>query len=147
MILRSFSNFLSIIVALLICLPSQGEEKIDIWNKNNKKNENPAQTDTEELRTPNRVIFNKTKTSDPNQKILIENELNKSNNNTQIFGVYDPSKFNFDLNMWSSTNADEIRASLKRLKKIKLSKTSNEILENILLSFSTRLKICQIKNL
>jgi len=136
MILRSFSNFLSIIVALLICLPSQGEEKIDIWNKNNKKNENPAQTDTEELKTPNRVIFNKTKTSDPNQKILIENELNKSNNNTQIFGVYDPSKFNFDLNMWSSTNADEIRASLKRLKKIKLSKTSNEILENILLSFS-----------
>ena len=38
--------------------------------------------------------------------------------------------------MWSSTSADDVRASLKRLKKIKLSKTSNEILENILLSFS-----------
>ena len=38
--------------------------------------------------------------------------------------------------MWSSTEADEVRASIKRLEKIKLSKTSNEILENILLSFS-----------
>ena len=38
--------------------------------------------------------------------------------------------------MWSSTKAEDVRASLKRLKKIKLSKTSNEILENILLSFS-----------
>ena len=38
--------------------------------------------------------------------------------------------------MWSTTNADDVRSSIKRLKKIKLSKTSNEILENILLSFS-----------
>ena len=38
--------------------------------------------------------------------------------------------------MWSSTKAEDVRASMKRIKKIKLSKTSNEILENILLSFS-----------
>ena len=84
MILRSFSNFLSIIVALLICLPSHGEEKIDIWSNNNKKPENSSQTDTNQLKTPNRIIFNKTKTSDPDQKILIDNELNESNNNIQI---------------------------------------------------------------
>ena len=38
--------------------------------------------------------------------------------------------------MWSSTNAEDVLASIKRLRKIKLSNTSNEILENILLSFS-----------
>ena len=38
--------------------------------------------------------------------------------------------------MWSSTNAEDVRASLKRIKKIKLSKTSQNILENVLLSFS-----------
>ena len=38
--------------------------------------------------------------------------------------------------MWSNTKAEDVRASIKRLKKIKLSKTSNDILENILLSFS-----------
>ena len=38
--------------------------------------------------------------------------------------------------MWSTTKAEDIRASIKRIKKINLSKTSNEILENVLLSFS-----------
>ena len=38
--------------------------------------------------------------------------------------------------MWSTTNADDVRDSLKRIKKINLSKTSNEILENVLMSFS-----------
>ena len=38
--------------------------------------------------------------------------------------------------MWSTTKAEDLEASLKRLEKIKLSKTSNEILEKILLSFS-----------
>ena len=38
--------------------------------------------------------------------------------------------------MWSSTKAEDIRSSLKRIKKINLSKTSSEILENVLLSFS-----------
>ena len=34
-----------------------------------------------------------------------------------------------DLNMWSTTKAEDLRSSLKRLEKIKLSKSSNEILE------------------
>ena len=38
--------------------------------------------------------------------------------------------------MWSTTSADDVKSSLKRLREIKLSKTSNEILEGILLSFS-----------
>ena len=38
--------------------------------------------------------------------------------------------------MWSATNAEDLRASLKRISKIKLSKTSEEILENVLLSIS-----------
>ena len=38
--------------------------------------------------------------------------------------------------MWSTTKAEDVRSSIKRIKKINLSKTSNEILENVLLSFS-----------
>ena len=38
--------------------------------------------------------------------------------------------------MWSATKAEDLRASLKRLDKIELSKSSNEILEAILFSFS-----------
>ncbi len=64
-----------------------------------------------------------------------EGEINKLDE-TKVFGVYDPSDFNFNLNMWSTTKSEDVKASLSRIKKIKLSKTSNEILENILLSIS-----------
>ena len=36
-----------------------------------------------------------------------------------FFGVYDPEDFNFNLNMWSNTKAEDVRASIKRLKKDK----------------------------
>ena len=38
--------------------------------------------------------------------------------------------------MWTSTKGEDVKASLARLEKIKLSKTANQILERILLSFS-----------
>ena len=43
--------------------------------------------------------------------------------------------------MWSTTKAEDVKSSIKRLKeKIKLSKTSSDIFENILLSFLIHLK-------
>ena len=53
-----------------------------------------------------------------------------------MFGIYEPANYNFSLNMWSKTKAEDLRSSLKRLNKINLSKSSNEILEAILFSFS-----------
>ena len=57
-------------------------------------------------------------------------------NEQKVYGIYEPANFDFSLNMWSTTKADDLRSSLKRLNKIKLSKSSNEILEIILFSFS-----------
>ena len=72
-----------------------------------------------------------------NQSIKIENgPLDISAKESKVFGIYDPAENDFNLNMWSSTKAEDIKASLKRLEKIKLSKTANIILERILLSFS-----------
>ena len=48
---------------------------------------------------------------------------------------FEPANYDLNLNMWSNTKADELRSSLKRLEKIKLSKSSEEILEIILFSF------------
>ena len=59
-----------------------------------------------------------------------------ANDENKVIGIYEPADNNFTLNMWSTTKAEDLEASLKRLEKIKLSKTSNEILEKILLSFS-----------
>ncbi len=134
--LKSFNYFYCLLFFSLCFTSLKGEEKIDIWkNKNNKQViENNKKTNnniSQELNSKN------IKTIELNQNIKIEDSsLELSNKETKVFGIYDPAENDFNLNMWSSTDANEIKSSLKRIEKIKLSKTSNQILEKILLSFS-----------
>ena len=69
-------------------------------------------------------------------KIKIENEVLVASESPKVFGIYDPAENNFDLNMWSTTKVDDLKSSLRRIKKLRLSKTSNQILEKILLSYA-----------
>ena len=134
--LKSFKYFYCLLIALLYLTSVKGEEKIDIWKNKSKKqviqNENlNNDKDFQELNLEN------IKTIELNQNIEIEDSsLANSTKEVKVFGIYDPAENDFDLNMWSTTNANEIKSSLKRIEKIKLSKTSNQILEKILLSFS-----------
>tara|TARA_B100000963_G_scaffold61509_1_gene49445 strand:- start:5706 stop:7448 length:1743 start_codon:yes stop_codon:yes gene_type:complete len=134
--LKSFSYLFSLLILLFSLSDVKGEEKIDIWNnQDNKKKQEDLNPEKTEKNQSERINLIKKETPS-SQKILIEEDVNKADREIQVFGIYDPAEFNFNLNMWTSTKADEIRASFKRLEKIKLSQTSNEILENILLSFS-----------
>ena len=136
--LRSFNYFLGLLIALAFFTPLNSEEKIDIWkkDKNKVKNQSVENEDTNDDIAPKKLRLNATKTVEPNQKIKIENGLITSSNENKVFGVFDPAENNFDLNMWSTTKAADFKSSLKRIEKIKLSRTANEILEKILLSFS-----------
>ena len=132
--LKSFNIFFSLLIAL--SSPSlKGEEEINIWKKKDKTQVSNTEKLNEEKEN-NKIDFSKTLNVNNNQNIKIEDSLLDSSNEINVFGVYDPSDYNFNLNMWSETKAEDVRASLKRIKKIKLSKTSSEILENVLLSFS-----------
>ena len=71
-----------------------------------------------------------------NQMFDIQDTLNDSSEEIKVYGIYDPADYNFNLNMWSSTQANDLRSSLNRINKIRLSPTSEEILEYVLLSFS-----------
>ena len=136
MILKNFSKFLSLLIIFIFTFYVQAEEKIDIWkNKDLKKDKNLENNIDVSL-------TNKNKDNSPLKKIETIKKIEitdgsiETSKEASVFGVYDPEDFNFNLNMWSNTKAEDVRASIKRLKKIKLSKTSNDILENILLSFS-----------
>ncbi len=135
MISKSFNNFFGFLIIILFSTVLNGEEKIDIWKNKNEKKEEISQTNDEQIKE-NKIDFEKILNSNSNQNITIENTSIDKDNEAKVFGVYDPADYDFNLNMWSLTKAEDVRASLKRLKKIKLSQTSNEILENILLSFS-----------
>ena len=132
--LKNFKFFLFVFLSSFLIFPVLTEESIDIWkNKKKDKDLNSSVINNEEKI---KNIINSAEKIDPDKSIKIEDGVISAANEKNVFGIYDPADFNFNLNMWTSTNAEDVRSSIKRLKKIKLSKTSNEILENVLLSFS-----------
>ena len=135
MISKNFKILLALIFAALIFSPLKGDDKIDIW-KNKKNNGNIDSNQSNTVKKKDDIKPNLAEPVEANQDILITDGAIDNSQEIKVFGVYDPADYNFNLNMWSTTKAEDVRSSIKRIKKINLSKTSNEILENVLLSFS-----------
>ena len=135
MILKSFKIFFGLLIILLFNLPLQSEDKIDIWKNKDKKEISIKEKNLTE-KNIDKINLKNSQAIKIDPKIEIEDNFSSDKSDQQIFGIYDPADNNFNLNMWSTTSADDVKSSLKRLREIKLSKTSNEILEGILLSFS-----------
>ena len=131
--LKSF-KYLTGLLVFILSSPLWSEEKIDIWKNNTKKNIETSNSSTQAAQENNNtkaanIIESPTKIQiEENNEIIAEKE--------NIYGIFEPANYDLNLNMWSNTKADELRSSLKRLEKIKLSKSSEEILEIILFSFS-----------
>ena len=130
--LKSF-NYLVALLLIFSSTPIFSEEKIDIW-KNKKENIKDAQVQGTQV--------DQQKDLRPSQKIKALEEIqiqegsDISQEEAKVYGIYEPANYNFNLNMWSTTKAEDLRSSLKRINKIELSKSSREILEAILFSFS-----------
>ena len=67
-----------------------------------------------------------------NTVIELDDELNTSE--IKIIGLYDPEDYDLDINMWLNSDGDQLKNIFSRLKKIKLSRDSAEILEISLLT-------------
>ena len=135
--LKSFNNLIGLlIISFYFYSPVLGEEKIDIW-KNKNENEiikNLPRKDNKDIqKLPN---SQSSETIEALDKIQIQESSTFQSTEQKVYGIYEPASYDFDLNMWSTTKAEDLRSSLKRLNKIELSKSSNEILEAILFSFS-----------
>jgi len=120
----------------LFFTPLKSEDKIDIWNNKDKKQKTNVQEVTDE-KNLQKLNLDSIKKIELNKNIKIEDSsLNNNSTQSKVFGIYDPAENDFNLNMWSSTKAEDIQAALKRIEKINLSKTSKQILEKILFSIS-----------
>ena len=130
--LKSFNYFFGLLI-ILLSSPLLSEEKIDLWK--NKKEKSVEPTIQKNQDDQNASINNSNQTIDSLEKIQIQ-ETSTTTQDQKVFGIYDPADHDFNLNMWSSTKAEDLRSSLKRINKVKLSKSSKDILEAILFSFS-----------
>ncbi len=109
------------------------EKPVDIWN-------NKSQTKTENINVKEaikqepKIDISKLK---QNQKEPIEiSESQSQDANIKLIGLYDPGQNDLSLEMWMRTNGELIKQSLKRIDKIKLSKFSEEIFLNTILTYS-----------
>ena len=132
--LKSFNYIIGLLI-ILFCTPLQSEEKkIDIWDKNKeKKMEIPKPLDDEGALKSN---VKPLQTIETIEKIQIQEDFVKQPDEQKVYGIYEPANYDLNLNMWSTTKAEDLRSSLKRINKIDLSRSSEEILEGILFSFS-----------
>ena len=131
--LKSFKYLLGLFIIFNFS-PLYSEEKIDIWK--NKKQTNTRTTETESKEVQKKPNLKSSQTLQALEKIQIEESPSIQSKEKKVYGIYEPANYDFNLNMWSTTKAEDLRSSLKRLKKIELSKASNDILEAILFSFS-----------
>jgi len=132
MISLSHLNKLIIFVFFLLIFFSKfslaEEEPVDIWkSQEDQKNDIGIQSGEQEIKIENSVLLDDEQKTDVT---IDEDYIGKSNSN--IIGIFDPEDNNFDLNMWSLTDGEDIKKILKRIDKLKLSKLSEDLLFRIL---------------
>ncbi len=130
--LTSLNKYLSFLILVILFQPLFAEEEIDIWNKEKKQIPETIENDNPEKNISSQSIF----TNQQNNNIEIENEILNTSKEANVFGIYDPAENDFDLNMWTTTKAEDVRSSIKRINKINLSNTAEKLFENTILSFS-----------
>ena len=132
-------KYFLIIISLLIGLNSFADEKpVDIWNIEKKKTEDNLNTNSISSESK-KVIENNNKSSIYNmqsqkQTDLIKLEENLSKEEIKIIGLYDPEDYGLNLNMWTNSDGDQLRAIFSKIDKIKLSRDASEILNISLLT-------------
>ena len=131
--LKSFSYFVGLLI-ILFHSPLLSEEKIDIWKSKKEITNDKPKLDNQDDQI--QLNLKSSQTLKALEKIEIQEGSTIQSDEPLVYGIFEPSNFNLNLNMWSRTNAEDLRSSLKRLKKIELSESSKEILEAILFSFS-----------
>ena len=104
------------------------DEIVDIWEKKENQNEQGDQTNNEQDTTIKSPIL-----LDDISKIVIKIDENKiENQDRSVIGIFDPEENNFNLNMWTKTDGEDIKKVLKRINKLKLSKLSEDLLFQVL---------------
>ena len=119
-------------VALHLNFAFADNDPNDIWEDSEQKIEKNNQTSQDEDIKIESPILSK-----EINKIVIAIDEDKIDNQTQsVIGIFDPAENNFNLDMWSQSDGDDIKKVLKRISKLKLSKLSEELLFQVLFTNS-----------
>ena len=100
---------------------------VDIWEKKKKKNDQSNQINSEkEIKIESPIL------SEDINKIIIIDENEIKDPGKSVIGIFDPEENNFNLNMWSQSDGEDVKKILKRIDKLNLSKLSEDLLYQVL---------------
>ena len=129
--LRSLNNFFFIFLTIIILFTnvSLSNEPTDIWNIT-KDNSNLDNINEEEKKDDSIYINTSEKTS-------IKSEFNEEAlyaSSIELIGLFDPAENDLSIDMWSSSDGDQIMNILNKIFKMKLSHDAKELLKISLLT-------------
>ena len=100
---------------------------VDIWEKKKKNNDQNNQINNEkEIKIESPIL------SEDINKIIIIDENEIKDPEKSVIGIFDPEENNFNLNMWSQSDGEDVKKILKRINKLNLSKVSEDLLYQVL---------------
>ena len=101
---------------------------VDIWEKKKKKNDQSNKINNEkEIKIESPIL-----SEDINKIIIIIDENEIKDPEKSVIGIFDPEENNFNLNMWSQSDGEDVKKILKRIDKLNLSKLSEDLLYQVL---------------
>ena len=129
--LRSLNNFFFIFLTIIILFTnvSLSNEPTDVWNIS-KDNSNLDNINEEEKKDDSIYINTSEKTS-------IKSEFNEEAlyaSSIELIGLFDPAENDLSIDMWSSSDGDQIMNILNKIFKMKLSHDAKELLKISLLT-------------
>ena len=114
--------------SILVFDSAMAATAVDIWKKQDNQSEQNIEDNKEKKITIESPIL-----SDDVNKISIEiDEQAIDKTNQKIVGLFDPEENNFNLNMWSTSNGEDIKKILYRINKLQLSQLSEDLLFKVL---------------
>jgi len=131
---KNLSIFLSFF--FLFSLKVYSEEPVDIWDLDTVKPiiENSIEEKSEDNTISTNTIYEMQ--SHKKNELEIEQDETLAFKNMNAAGLYDPEENGLKINMWSNSDGEQILNLFNKIKKIKLSNDSKEILNILLLTNS-----------
>jgi len=126
-------NFYFVFIYLFLGLSSFAEDQpADIWDIDKQLKESSDQSNElnleKEIQSKKKKEISIYNIQSQNKNNLIELDQKLETKKIQIIGLYDPSDYDLDINMWSNSDGDQLKNILLKLEKLKLSNDAKELM-------------------
>ncbi len=125
----------SILFSLSIYCFSPANEPVDIWKKQENTKVKKSEGGVTNLEEKDKINFSNIQI-DKNNEIEISENSNNLEQDLKLVGLYDPQENDLSLDMWANTDGESIKNTFKRIEKIQLSKFSEEMFINTIMTYS-----------